>query len=161
MKNTPDDAYVKAESGGTRTVEHLRAALKQRRVKLTDVARDLNIPYRSLQNYFNKNDMPLSLYEQICRFARIPRSYPMDGCRMKLDVENIKTALVDVLGQKLPSVSVNTSRESGMNIEIGNPPAEDRDFKSLRAAASMIVLLLDSKYDRICEAELNGPLDDA
>jgi hypothetical protein len=42
-------------------IDNLRIALKNRKLKLTVVAERLNIPYRSIQNYFAKrSDMPVN-----------------------------------------------------------------------------------------------------
>jgi len=160
MKNTHQDVHVNPEREGTDTVDHLRSALKRRSVKLTVLAERLGIPYRSLQNYFKRREMPLSIYERICATCGIPRSYPMDGCRMKLDHLALSESLLHILWSELPSFEFRTiNGEEGL-FKI-TPSEKNRSSNDLRRDASILATEVASTYDQEIELELGKPLDDA
>ena len=85
-------------------IDNLRIALKNRKLKITVVAERLNIPYRSIQNYFAKrSDMPLNVYIRICQLARIPVEYPIHGLRFNFHIHTLEHVLYNLFGQSLPS----------------------------------------------------------
>lgn len=137
-------------------VENLRVALKNRAVKLTVLAEKIDIPYRSLQNYFSKrSEMPLGVYIRICQYAAIPPQYPIHGLRFKIDWHPLQNALINILGENIPGFSID---EKGMYIQ--PPPSERRDAATLRRDAMNLVALLESEYDQALERDMRRPLDE-
>lgn len=134
-------------------IDNLREALKNRGMKLTDLSAQLSIPYRSLQNYFSKrSDMPLNVYIRICAAAHIPPQYPIFGLRFKLDLQALKSALVEVLGERLPAWTIEAD---GMHQ--APPPDRPRDYASLRRDASTTAVIIESRYEMELERDMQSP----
>lgn len=135
------------------TISALREVLKRRSIKLTTLAEKIDVPYRSLQNYFSKTDMPLWVYESICRYSGVDPSYPIKNGRSLINRAALAEALIEVFGDALPSLSFE-AESSGVVVS----PANDRSKVDLRRDASAFAVLLSSHYDLKIERELDGPL---
>ncbi|WP_156967754.1 helix-turn-helix domain-containing protein [Methylosinus sp. PW1] len=138
------------------TIAALREALRRRSIKLTTLAEKIEVPYRSLQNYLNKNDMPLWVYEKICRYASIDPTYPINNGRSLINRNAIAGALIDVFGQELPSLSNDSD-----SLSVISAPAKDRSKADLRRDASAFAVLLSGHYDLNIERELSEPIDES
>ena len=127
----------------TDPIDCLRDTLRKRGVKLTSVAEKTGIPYRSLQNYFaKKSEIPLTTFLSICRAADIPPEWPIYGNRIKLDQALLRQALVDVMGDALPTV-VDAER-----LSVSPRPQSPLDRANIWKDAGVLAALVEGRYDQ-------------
>lgn len=135
-------------------VDALRALLEQRRVKLTALAKDIEVPYRTLQNYmYKKNRLPIPVYVRICERLGITADYPLHQ-RFRVDHHALQNAVLSVLGPVLPQLRLSES------LAVALDSSQPTDRLHERRTAGMLASLIASEYDRFREQELGEPLDD-
>ena len=145
-------AYLSMDTTEVGVVDYLRAALKQRAVKLTTVSTETCIPYRSLQNYFaKKSEMPISVYLKICTVACIPLDWPLQGNRAKIDTHILRQALIDVCGALLPTIEEEDTWALSLR------PREKVSAATIRKDAGVIAALIESRYDMEMQRSLSEP----
>jgi hypothetical protein len=135
------------------TASFLREVLRRRAVRLTCLAEALQIPYRSLQNYFSKNAMPLWVYEEICSRSGIDPAYPIKRGKVIIDRRRLAEALIDVLGDNLPALEADN---------IAPEAADKRSSADIRRDAQVLATLLCGRYELILEREdlFSSPLEE-
>lgn len=134
-----------AESG---VVDTLREVIDRRKLKITNVAEEAGIPYRTLQNYLAKTSrMPLAAYFDVCRAVGVPPDYPV-ARRFKIDHHALQQALIDILGPTLNSIDVSE------DFRLGLRSSDGPDENHIRRVAGFLSAMINSRYDLIREAEL-------
>lgn len=130
-------------------VDALRAIIGKRKLKLADLARNLNIPYRNLQNYmYKKAKMPIDVYLRLCDEIGITADYPVSG-RFRLVHHDLQQALLDIFGEEFFN-SVEVDEHSRWTMGVKRPP----DGVRVRRMASIFAGLVAGRYDTIREGEL-------
>ncbi|WP_424361815.1 hypothetical protein [Methylocystis parvus] len=130
------------------TAGFLREVLKRRAQKLTWLAETLEIPYRSLQNYFGKTDMPLWVYERICKQAGLDPAYAVKKGQGLVERGYLAEALYEVMGDKLPIFNEN-------DLRIDSPSDLDRrTVFDLRRDAQILAVLVAGRYDLVAERDV-------
>jgi hypothetical protein len=128
----------------------LRKVLRRRGVKLTDLASQIGVPYRSLQNYMaGTSRMPLDVYLRICGSIGITPDYPIAG-RFRLDHHALQRAIADTLGESLKRLSV--SEDSVLSIE--SAPSRVEAGHDQRVSG-FLAAIIAGRYDTIREASLD------
>ena len=132
-------------------IAHLREALSIRGIPIKTLSERINIPYRTLYNYFNgTSDMPLRTFVAICNSASIPVEWPLHGNRAKLDHACLVKALVELFDVHMPSV------DSANGMKIIQRPQNRTAVRDIYRDATFIAALLESGYDRAMAGEIEG-----
>ncbi|XYD09645.1 helix-turn-helix transcriptional regulator [Methylobacterium sp. NMS12] len=143
-----------AEISPAALADTLRAAMAKRSVKLTDLAQLTGVPYRSLQNYLTrKTDMPASVYLKICAQLGLDPFY-VAAEKSALDYRALRGALVNALGQHLPTHEFDEKGEMHL-VPYAGP---ERDRADLWRDAGTVAHFVAAEYDRDSEAQLHQPL---
>lgn len=86
----------------------LRAIMNSKRVKLTDIAIKIDVPYRSLQNWFSmSSSMPLPIYIAICNELGLSGAFGEITANLLTDDEEDQTIVqtiehINLLATQLP-----------------------------------------------------------
>lgn len=145
-----------AEWSKLEVVRTLREAMAKRSVKLTDLARLTDVPYRSLQNYFSgKTEMPVSVYLKICENLGLDPLYVKNESFV-LEYYSLRNALVDTLGNLLPTLKKGEGSSWDLVPYTGEPRTKHELWKDAAPVASLIAMA----YDRDRERELHKSLSD-
>jgi hypothetical protein len=141
-----------AETG---IIDVLRHLIERRKIKLTALARDTGIPYRSLQNYLSKKSrLPLPAYLKICSRIGITPDYPVID-RFKIAHHALQQAIIDVMGPLLDAVELD--EDSRLSIR---PSVGEHDPHHVPRVAGFLAAMIDGRYDILREMELDEPGDD-
>jgi len=133
-------------------IDALRDLMTQQKLKMTDVAKGINIPYRSLQNYMAKRSpMPLSVYIDVCEWIGITPDYLAKG-RFKLDHHALQRAIIEVFGEELFN---SIDFDDHMRWTIG--PKRELDRARLRRAAGAIAGWIEGAYGQAREIGKRTP----
>lgn len=139
----------------TDIVDVLRDLIERRKIKLTRLARDTGIPYRSLQNYLSKKSpLPLTAYLKICSRIGITPDYPISD-RFRIEKYPLQQAIIDVMGPLLDAVELDA--DSRLSIR---PSAGEHDPQHVRRVAGFLAVMIDGRYDLLRELELSKPEED-
>ena len=139
----------------SRIIGVIRSIMRRRRIKLSDLAKDLDLPYGTLQNYmYGRSKIPLSLYIQICAELSIPMDYPVHE-RFKLSLGPLREALLHVLSSSISKMHLTE------DMDIVSTDEENTDRSEVRRIAVTIAHLIESHYDYLIEQDLWAPPDDA
>lgn len=131
-------------------VDALRAVMKRRKIKLVDIASDIGIPYRNLQNYmYKKAKIPLDVYINICNRIGITADYPAHG-KFKISTHDMQEAVIIVLGSELLN---SIEFDEHLRWTIG--PRRELDGSRVRRTAMVFATLFGGAYDRIRESRLS------
>lgn len=137
-------------------VPTLREAMSKRSVKLTDLARLTDIPYRSLQNYFSrKTEMPASVYLRICAQLGLDPFYVKED-KFGIEYIPLRKALLSTIGDQLPTHEFEADRS--MTLVPYEGPA--RSEQQLWRDAGTVAHFVARAYDRERERQLSEPLLD-
>ena len=137
------------DHGSASIIDALRDVMDRRRLKLTDVARDIGIPYRSLQNYMSKRStMPLDVYIKLCARIGITPDYPVAE-RFKLDTYAVRTAFERVFGNTFFNY-VSVSDDLTVKLDT----SRQHNAESARNAAHVVTALFAGAYDLSREVAL-------
>ena len=130
-------------------VDALRAVISRRKLKLIDLARSLDIPYRSLQNYmYKKARMPLDVYVKLCSQLGITADYPIQG-QFKLAHHDLQDALIEVFGEEFfNSIDFDEHLRWTMTAK------RERDQARIRRTAGSFAIQVAAEYDLNREANL-------
>lgn len=132
----------------------LRATMEKRSIKLTDLARLTNVPYRSLQNYLSrKTDMPASVYLKICAQLGLDPFYVATE-KFPIEYYALRKALVGVIGQQLPTHEFSEAGDMQLVPYAGPLRGEAELWKDAGTVAHFVA----SAYDRNRERDLHRPL---
>ncbi len=119
---------------------------------MTELAEQLQIPYRTLQNYFSlTSDMPLWVYIAICRAARIDPTYPINGS-FKLNHHALQQALIDTLGNLIPGAEADKGE-----LRLVRNDGQEFSGADVRRFAATLAVLIQGRYDLVLERELSNP----
>ena len=130
-------------------VDALRAVISRRKLKLVDLAKSLDIPYRSLQNYmYKKARMPLDVYIRLCSFIGITADYPIQG-RFKLAHHDLQNALIEVFGEEFFN-----SIDFDEHLRWTMTPRRERDQARVRRTAGSFAIQIAAEYDLNREGNL-------
>lgn len=133
----------------TDIVDALRAVMKRRKIKLIDIAADIGVPYRNLQNYmYKKAKIPLDTYIKICNRIGVTADYPAHG-RFNISTHDMQEAIISVFGHELLN---SIQFDEHLNWTIG--PRRERDDARIRSTAMTFATLLGGAYDRARESRL-------
>ncbi|WP_245282520.1 MULTISPECIES: helix-turn-helix transcriptional regulator [Hyphomicrobiales] len=134
-------------------VEALRAIMARRKLKLADLAKSLDIPYRSLQNYmYKKARMPLDVYVRLCSLLGVTADYPIQG-RFRLEHHDLQQAMIEVFGEEFfNSIDFDEYLRWTMT------PKRERDPARIRRTAGSFAVQIAGEYDQL--RELNIKPDD-
>ena len=137
------------ENGGPTIAENLREMMRQKKLKITDVAERSGIPYRTLQNYlYGRTEFPITAYVAVCKAASIPFEMPIQG-RVKLEEGPLAIALKRTLGAMLPRITTD-----GQELIVHSPPNNDANSQFL--TASVLAKLITAHYQNAVEAQLKN-----
>ncbi len=140
-----------AESG---VVAVLREVIERRKVKLTSLAEQTGLPYRSLQNYMRQTSrMPLAAYLDICKALGVPAEYPVER-RFKLDHHALQQAIIDSAGPLLNAIELDQDSK----LSVRTPRAHDDAH--VRRVAGFLAAIIAGRYDLVREGELFQSLGD-
>jgi hypothetical protein len=152
------DAMKRTKSGTSQPTMHrditdaiavLRSLVEQRRLKMTDVAAEIGVPYRSLQNYlYGTTRMPLEVYIELCAHVGVTADYPFEG-RFKLDHHTLQKAIADVFGDSISGIDV--SRDSVLSV---GPSQRSLPKDHVQRVAGFLAALIAGRYDVLREADL-------
>lgn len=143
------------DKGSASIIDAVRDVMDRRRLKLTDIARDIGIPYRSLQNYMSKRSMiPLDVYIKLCARIGITPDYPVAE-KFKLDTYAVREAFERVFGSTFFNfISVSDD----LTVELDT--TREHDAASARNAAHVVAALFAGAYDLSRELALTRSEDE-
>jgi transcriptional regulator with XRE-family HTH domain len=127
----------------------LREVIQRRGLKLTEIAAETGIPYRSLQNYLRRaSRMPLAAYLDICRSIGVPPDYPIEK-RFKLDHSALQLAIIEAAGLALDAIELD--QDSRLTVRGSLAP---HDEQHARRVAGFLAAIIAARYDVARELEL-------
>jgi len=133
-------------------IDTLRAIMARQKLKITDMAKEIGVPYRSLQNYMTKRSpMPLSVYIAACEWIGITPDYPLRG-RFKLSHHDLQRALIEVFGEEFFN---SIDFDEHLRWTIG--PRREIDRRRMVGNAGNFAQMISSEYDTIREGGMREP----
>lgn len=133
-------------------IDALRALMSRQRLKMTDLAEGIGVPYRSLQNYMSKRSpMPLAVYVAVCEWIGVTPDYPIRG-RFKLAHHDLQKALLGVFGEEFFN---SVEFDDHLRWTIG--PKREMDRRRTVGNAGTFAGMIESEYDQIREAGMREP----
>lgn len=145
-----------AEWSELQIVPTLRETMAKRSIRLTDLARLTDIPYRSLQNYFSrKTEMPASVYLKICANLGLDPFYVKEE-KFNIEYIPLRRALVRTLGHMMPTHELNDDRSMALVPYEG----QERTEHQLWRDSGTVAMLIRMTYDQERELELHNSLAD-
>lgn len=133
-------------------IDTLRALMTQQNLKMTDLAKGIDIPYRSMQNYMSKRSpMPLGVYIATCGWIGITPDYPVRG-KFELAHHDLQRALLDVFGEEFFN---SVDFDDHLNWVIG--PRRPMDKRRAVSNAGIFATFLAGEYDQTRRANMREP----
>lgn len=134
-------------------VDNLRDRIRKQRLKLTQVATLIDVPYKSLHNYFShKTEMPISVFIKLCEALNIPIYYPFYGLS-PIEHSPLSRSIQRVLAPILPFTAIGPSLEISYS-------ENQADNRAPQLKAGIITGLIAANYTLECETEFNILDDD-
>lgn len=121
--------------------ERLKEWMAMSGIRLTDLAEDIDVPYRTLQNHFRGvSKMPAVTLLKILDRLNLNSAHLRPGVHI-VDTIPLSMALKDVFGEDLPEARI----EDGQVI-IDLQPAPDRSADVRRHSAMLLAMLVSEAY---------------
>lgn len=141
--NTPQLVHMEVECAENRMLVRLRAAIRWRRVKMTQLAEATGIPYRTVQNYLSGTSaLPASALGRICLAIGVSADWVLYG-RLRPDRQALTDA-VDVLLQ-VASLGTKGTADQARNLLLQR---YEREFaRQLEEAGLVDPLLLPNPVE--------------
>lgn len=134
-------------------VDVLRAIMGRKGLKLTEMASQIGVPYRSMQNYFAKRSpMPLSVYISACAWLGITPEYPVKE-KFGLDEDALSASVADVLGGELLN-AIEFGDDLSWRLTDLNRAT---DAARIRRNSKIFAHLIASRYDLRRELSMREP----
>jgi len=123
----------------------LRSAMKEKKMSLTGLSKRVEIPYRSLQNYFSGNTkMPAVVYVKICEELGIDNHYVLHGS-FEFSHNAFRDALLDVIGNGLADVKLRSTSHAVFSA--------DSDLMKKQIMASELTMRLNHAYHKFMQQD--------
>lgn len=124
--------------------ESLRSILEEKRVTIRTLSRDLDIPYRSMQNYLSgKNRIPATVLISILDKLGVDLHYMRYRDHM-LRHSDLYDAIWDTLGDNLLTIEL-PSRNRYLDPQ--NNSDDRSKFNKKQSTATALSILISEKYD--------------
>ncbi|MEH3147255.1 MAG: helix-turn-helix transcriptional regulator [Methylobacterium frigidaeris] len=145
-----------ADWSNVEVIGTLKEVMAKRSVKLTDLSKLTDIPYRSLQNYFSgKTQMPVTVYLRVCAVLGLDPMYAKNES-FKLEYYSLRRALIRALGELLPTRWNDGHLSPGLEAHRGEPRSEFDLWRDSGNVADLIRMY----YDQDLETQLYQSLVD-
>lgn len=120
--------------------KRLRQLIEARGLSIRQVAKDIQVPYRTLQNQLlGSNKMPASTFARLLEYLELPAAFVTYG-RYEPKLRPIADALKKTFGHLLPIVNHDNS--------LSAPVGESREAAELDIHARFIAFLFREAYER-------------
>lgn len=127
------------EYGDDGLATRLRTIIDGRSLSIREVAKAIDVPYRTLQNQLlGHNKMPASTFARLLAFLELPAEFVTEG-RYQPRHRPIANALKRAFGDHLPAVDPE--------MRIVAPPAESRTAEQLDQHAQALAFLFREAYE--------------
>ena len=125
-------------------IEGVRALMKKRRVTLKLLSKELEIPYRTLQNYLNgESRFPASVFISICVYLGLEPPYIISNT-FEISEWDLFDAVNVALQDILPYLDLSQSNQLKIRNEPVPPLSNDRPMVAMSIARK-----LNSQFNRL------------
>jgi transcriptional regulator with XRE-family HTH domain len=130
-------------------IDGLRALMKKKKISVRTLAEQINIPYRTLQNYLTgATRFPVSVFLAASEALGLERHYIVSNS-LELSHWDLHDAILTVFGDLLDRIRVD---EKGNILEILADPVKDGSHKAI--VSSILAGKLSKEYARFREDSL-------
>lgn len=122
-------------------IERLKEWMAMSGTRLTDLAEEIDVPYRTLQNHFRGvSKMPAATLLKILDRFKLNSAHLRPGVHI-IDTIALSMALTQVFGSELPNAKIENSQ-----ITIEMIPEESRSNDERRHSSMLLAMLISEAY---------------